>query len=220
MKIAPRPPTIHKKTFPFLRLSAEIRNQIYLDIIGPQLPRPQRLEQCPHRSWFQILVEEKFWPDRTFNTAFFVLNHQIHHEFSHILWKVLSVEWKVDNFDLNLRELSFFTSMTRLQRCKLILNSGPGLSTELGARPVFRSWYGRRDATAFELDVELTVFGLAHKLSRMPHLDEIYVEYDETESGFDQDYFVRYCDGSLIHFTGPDLKFVLGDDLRAMKNLL
>ncbi|KAI4187043.1 MAG: hypothetical protein L6R41_003069 [Letrouitia leprolyta] len=215
---APSPP--EDKIFPFLRLSAEIRNQIYMNVIGPKVPRPLGWhEQCPERSWAKILVgEKKFWPDRKFNEAFFLLNHQIHREFFHILWKVLSVEWKLDHFDLDLRELALFSSMTRLQRCKLILSSY--MESKLEARPPNRwHWFSRRDLTLFDLDAELTVFGLAHKLSRMLYLDEIHIEYDESESGFDADYFIRYQDGSITHFTGLDLKTVFGNDLRGKKNV-
>ncbi|KAL8723093.1 MAG: hypothetical protein Q9225_000564 [Loekoesia sp. 1 TL-2023] len=194
------PPSPEEKIFPFLKLSAEIRNQIYLDIIGPEVPRP---------------VDTKFWPDRRFNTAFFVLNHQIHREFFHILWKVLSVEWKFDSFDLNLKELALFTSMKRLRRCKLMLDSRPAFSSELLARPVIRPRYG--DATAYELDVELTVFGVAHKLNNMPHLEEIHLHYEESQ--FDDDYFVRYQDGSLIRFAGSDLIIVFATELSGIKKV-
>ncbi|KAI4170392.1 MAG: hypothetical protein LQ343_005014 [Gyalolechia ehrenbergii] len=212
----PQPPAETLQCFPFLKLSAEIRNQIYLDVIGPEVPRPQRLEQCPRRSSFKVLVETlSFWPDRKFNTAFFVLNRQIHQEFFHTLWKVLSVEWKLDNFDLDLKELALFTSMERLRRCKLILTSRLHFSSECKARPLVRSRYG--DATAYELDVELTVFGLAHKLNRMPHPDEIDLEYDESMYG--DDYFVRYRDGSLVRFDGSDLKTSFGTELRGMKKI-
>lgn len=198
---------------PFLKLSAEIRNQIYLDVIGPEVPRPQTYEQCPRRSGAKILIQTKFWPDRRFNIAFFVLNRQIHREFFHILWKVLRLEWKVDSFDLDLEELALFTSMKRLRRCKLILDSRPAFSSELLARPVIRPRYG--DATAYELDVELIVFGLAHKLNRMPHLEEIHLHYEESQ--FDDNYFVRYQDGSLVRFAGSDLTVVFGTELRGIK---
>ncbi|KAL8642414.1 MAG: hypothetical protein Q9228_000882 [Teloschistes exilis] len=103
--------------FPFFQLSGEIRNQIYLDILGPQLPRP--------------IPEEP-----------------------------------------------------------------AGVSAT---------------------DVELTTFGLGHRLSRMSHLKQMHLEYHESEDSWEDGYWVRYRDGSLVRHTGNDLKTVFSDDLRGMK---
>ncbi|KAL9598263.1 MAG: hypothetical protein Q9219_004622 [cf. Caloplaca sp. 3 TL-2023] len=207
---------LRKKVFPFLKLSAELRNQIYLDIIGPSIPRPSREEQHPQYSWLKLTIEATFWPDRQFNAAFFVLNRQIYQEFAHTLWKVLNLEWRIKTFDLNPKELALFTSMKRLQRCTLIFDSTPFLSPELLSRPTFKTRYG--NATAHELDIELTIFGLAHKLNRMSCLDEIHLEYGE-ESNCNEDYFVRYRDGSLLRLQGSDLRTVFGNELRGMKKV-
>ncbi|KAL8765807.1 MAG: hypothetical protein Q9209_007211 [Squamulea sp. 1 TL-2023] len=190
--------------FPFLELSGEIRNQIYLDIVGPKLPRP-------------LYCEEYFRPDRRFNTAFFTLNRQVSREFSDILWNVLSVEWKNNKFELNREDVARFTSMKRLQRCKLILELQFTFrypSTERAAHD-----HTRRNLTTEAMPVECTVFGLGHKLNRMPHLKEIHLEYEGYDGDFDIDYFLWYRDGSLIRWSGDDLMTVFADNLRGMKKV-
>lgn len=47
-----------KKEYPFLQLSGEIRNQIHLEIIGPELPRRMKLDKSPH--YHLHLGESKF----------------------------------------------------------------------------------------------------------------------------------------------------------------
>lgn len=162
------------KTFPFLELSGEIRNQIYLGIIGPEIPRTRKF----HRGAFGIEYEVggKFWPVRRFSMALLLVNRQIHEEFSDILWGTLSVEWKLSSYKLDKEDLRLFTSMKRLQRCKLIISMKElsQLTYIYDPRDRDRSldnvWSTRaRDTTAGSLDIELTIFGLAYKLNRMPN---------------------------------------------------
>lgn len=211
---------LEEKIFPFLNLSGEIRNQIYLDIIGAEVPRVGRSHSNP----CGVENEDggKFRPVRTFNTALFVVNHQINQEFSDVLWNVLSVEWAVCSYELDKEELRLFTSMKRLQRCKLIID------TQKIRRPTWtyrdRSldglWSTRvRDTTAEGLDIERTVFGLAHKLNRMPQLKEVHLEYGEHEDSYDESYWVRFRDGSLYRYDAADLKAVFGTELRGMKKV-
>ncbi|KAL8653199.1 MAG: hypothetical protein Q9210_002241 [Variospora velana] len=93
-----------EKKFLFLDLSGEIPKQIYQDIIRPEIPR----------TW-NMLNERNIWPDRKFITALSVLNH--------ILENVLSVEWTIQTYKPDEEEVRLFTSMKRLQRCKLVVGN-------------------------------------------------------------------------------------------------
>ncbi|KAI4281171.1 MAG: hypothetical protein L6R38_003911 [Xanthoria sp. 2 TBL-2021] len=201
--------------FPFLRLSGEVRNQIYGDIIGPKLPRPFSV-YCEQKREYKSVGD--FWPDRKFNTAFFFLNRQINREFSDILWNILVVEWKNDHFELDKHDVVRFVSMKRLQRCKLILELRQNWRPSQISRPI-SYYYTRHPITAMTMEVELTVFRLAHKLNQMPHLREVHLEYNESDGAFHRDFFLRYRDGSLIRWSGDDLKTVFSDDLRGMKKV-
>ncbi|KAL8677259.1 MAG: hypothetical protein Q9186_006295 [Xanthomendoza sp. 1 TL-2023] len=207
--------SFNRTVFPFLQLSGEIRNQIYLDIIGPKLQRPTPLQD----GWKKDSRDDlELWPDRRFNPALFFLNRQINREFSDILWNTLSVEWRNDCFELDKDDVARFTSMKRLQRCTIILSlSWQRRITE----PVGGLWYSyfRGNDTSEAMDVELTVFGLAHKLNKMPNLKEIHLEYKENDGDFINNYFLRYQDGSLVRWSGDDLKTVFGNDLRGMKTV-
>ncbi|KAL8855114.1 MAG: hypothetical protein Q9221_000020 [Calogaya cf. arnoldii] len=192
----------HGSIFPFLKLSGEVRNQIYRDIIGLKLPRPLSIYCEQKREYKSVLL----WPDRRFNTAFFFLNRRINREFSDMLWDILGVEWKNDDFELNKKDVARFLSMKRLQRCKLIVE-------------LHRMWRPWRPFMDQSMEVEDNVFGLAHKLNRMPHLREIHLAYNESDGAFDDDFYVEYRDGSLIRWSGDDLKTVFVDDLRGMKKV-
>ncbi|KAI4122231.1 MAG: hypothetical protein LQ338_005937 [Usnochroma carphineum] len=224
--------------FPFLKLSGETRNQIYLDIIGPEMPRLRNLDKSPHA--VDVLGRKKFRPLRKFDTALFVLNHQTNQEFSDILWNVLSVEWKVDSYKLDEEELRLFTSMRRLQRCELILDTRAIFFSSMVLRPRRNlDWHSTvpashcgsdwlsvngwsinaRDMTGWALDVELTVFGLAHRLNRMTQLQQIHLDYCEYMDSYYNSYFVRFRDGSLLRYTGADVRAVLSTELRGMKKV-
>lgn len=198
-----------RSVFPCLKLSGEVRNQIYRDVIGPKLPRPVSV-YCEHK-WEYTFVGKDFWPDRRFNTALFFLNRQINREFSDILWNILGLEWNSDHFKLDRDDVARFVSMKRLQRCKLIL--------DLRQCWTFECHFTCHPFTIVPMDVELTVFGLAHKLNQMPHLREVHLEYNQSDGAFDEDFFLRYRDGSLIRYSGHDLKTVFADDLRGMKKV-
>ena len=203
------------KIFPFLKLSAELRNHIYLDILGPVVPRP------PHPSITgpivlkpsRTVIEKNLWPNRKFNTALFVLNRQIHHEFTHILWKVLDVEWTLNGYHLHPTDVRLFTSIKYLQRCKLIIS--------IDALRYANTIHGITDdyLTSPVPDIEETVFGLPHKLNRMLHLEQIHIEYHEDEDSYEGDYWVRSPDDSLLRYVGADLKTVFGIELRGVKKV-
>ncbi|KAI4240440.1 MAG: hypothetical protein L6R40_005151 [Gallowayella cf. fulva] len=198
------PPALSGETvFPFLRLSGEIRNQIYLNIIGPKLPRPLTIFKDGRN---YSTHDPDLWPDRNFNTALFFLNRQINREFSDVLWNTLGVVWKNDCFELDMDDVARFTSMKSLQRCKLILD-------------VHVHWKPPPRVTVDAIDVELTIFGLAQKLSRMSYLREIHLEFQERDCDYDHGYFLRYRDESLIRWSIDDLKTVFGNDLRGMKKV-
>ncbi|KAI4104540.1 MAG: hypothetical protein LQ339_003843 [Xanthoria mediterranea] len=209
------PDLTDRSIFPFLKLSGEVRNQIYRDIIGPKLPRPVSV-YCEQK-WEYTSVGEDFWPDRRFNTALFFLNRQINREFSDILWDILGVEWNNDHFKLDRDNVARFVSMKRLQRCKLILGLRHDYCRPSRTGPPISCYDARHLFAALSMDIELTVFGLAHKLNQMPHLKEVHLEYNESDGDFDEDFFLRYRDGSLIRYSGDDLKTVFADDLRGMK---
>lgn len=195
--------------FPFFRLSGEIRNQIYLESLGPQLPRP-----VPEPG---AGTEEKvFWLDRHVNVALFLVSRQVSREFSDILWDNLGVEWHVDTFELDPDEALRFFSMKYLQRCKLILRLSPS-RIRAASRRVYIPWYHSYTWVDNAMDVELTTFGLGHRLSRMLHLKQIHLEYHESEDSWEDGYWVQYRDGSVVQHTGSDLKTVFSDDLRGMK---
>lgn len=209
------------KIFPFLRLSGEIRNQIYLDIIGPEVSQPRKIHKNAYGEEYE--VGGRFWPIRVFNTAVFVINRQINKEFSDVLWNTLSVEWRLYSYELDKEHLRLFTSMKRLQRCKLItsteaLDKSTFMWCPSQDRILPHEWSKRvRDTTAITLDIDLTVFGLAHKLNRMPQLKEIHIEYWEEENIFaDESYWVRFRDGSLDRYVSTDLKDVFAAELRGM----
>ncbi|KAL8695146.1 MAG: hypothetical protein Q9218_000314 [Villophora microphyllina] len=196
-----------KTGFPFLRLSGELRNKIYLDILGPQLTRP-----LPQYGYY---TERLFWLDRKFNKALFFVNKQISREFLDILWDTLGVEWHISSFELDPEESRRFFSMRYLQRCKLILYSSPNhlyAPSSILDRPRIL-----RDYTAAAMDIELTTFGLGHRLSRMPYLKQIYLDFHEGEDSWDDGYWVRYRDGSLVQYMGSDLKTIFSTDLRGIK---
>ncbi|KAI4105797.1 MAG: hypothetical protein L6R37_002544 [Teloschistes peruensis] len=202
--------TLPQETFfPFFQLSGEIRNQIYLDILGPQLPRPIPEEPAGGKEG------EFFWIDRQFNVALFLVSKQISREFSDNLWDNLGVEWHIDTFVLDPEETLRFFSMKYLQRCKLILHSSPSFTYAASRR------FDRRgniyDITVSAIDVELTTFGLGHRLSRMSHLKQMHLEYHESEDSWEDGYWVRYRDGSLVQHMGNDLKTVFSDGLRGIK---
>ncbi|KAL8671738.1 MAG: hypothetical protein Q9168_003760 [Polycauliona sp. 1 TL-2023] len=207
--------------FPFLNLSGEVRNQIYLDIIGPKVPRPSGQCNAQHKTSLAI----EFWPDRKFNTAFFYLNRQIHREFSDILWNTLGVEWQNNYFELDKKDSAKFMSMKRLQRCKLILGFQPWCEprprppSEIENRLPNSCYYARRPIMTKTRAVELTVFGLAHKMNRMTELRELHLQYSGYEVDFEMDYFVGYRDGSIVRWSGDDLVIVFGNDLRGMKEV-
>ena len=195
--------------FPFLKLSGEVRNQIYCDIIGPKLPRPipPFCTQNVH-----------FWPDRNFNTALFFLNRQISREFSDTLWNNLGVEWKNDHLVLNKDDVARFESMKRLQRCKLIIEVRDFWRPS-AMNPPNSYYYARHPIIARSIEIELTVFGLAHKLNQMPHLRYLHLEYHESIQDFEEDVFLKYRDGSLVRWSGDDVKTVFSEDLRGMKEV-
>ncbi|KAL8841642.1 MAG: hypothetical protein Q9170_000856 [Blastenia crenularia] len=194
------PAPLEEKIFPFCKLSGEIRNQIYTDIIGPKVPRPKIFKEI---KWREVNVGPRFWPDRKFNTAIFLLSRRTHQEFMHVLWDILGVEWEVDDSKLDQKDVRLFTSMRLLQRCKIIIDTYKFGPVYLGG-----DW-----------DVELTVFGLAHKINRMPHLEQIHLEYIEDEDSYTDHYFVRFQDHSVQHYYGSDLKTVFGTELRGMKKV-
>ncbi|KAL8737447.1 MAG: hypothetical protein Q9181_001663 [Wetmoreana brouardii] len=212
-----------KAIFPFLRLSGEIRNQIYLEILGPKLPKPPPLLSPLPRTWRRPSdsgdCERYFWFDRKFNTALFLLNRQINQEFMDVMWNNLGVEWHVDTFELDPKDTSRLEAMNRLQRCKLILHSHPTYHC-FPAKSVMRQTpHSRYDLTAWALDIELTVWGLGHKLNRMPHLKQVHVDYTEEEDTWEDGYWLRFRDRSLVQFFGPELKTVLSTDLGGIKNV-
>ncbi|KAL8734673.1 MAG: hypothetical protein Q9166_001329 [cf. Caloplaca sp. 2 TL-2023] len=157
--------------------------------------------------------ERVFWLDRSFNTALFSLDRQINRQFSDLLWNILGVEWKSDCFELDPAHVARFTSMKRLQRCTLILEianlwlsydyQGTGAAA---ARDLTN--HSSRNLLTKAMHVELSIFGLAHKLNRMPHLREIRLECNQCEVSLQQDYFLRYQDGSLVRYPGDELKTV------------
>ncbi|KAL8908064.1 MAG: hypothetical protein Q9207_001043 [Kuettlingeria erythrocarpa] len=211
------------KTFPFLKLSGEIRNQIYLDIIGPERPRTRKFHKLAYGGEYE--VGGKFWPMRRFSMALLLVNRQIHEEFSDIVWDVQSVEWRLPSYELDKDDLRLFTSMKRLQRCKLIISTDEvHRSTYIALyrdqnQSLDDEWSERvRDSTASGRDIEFTIFGLAYKLNRMPQLKEIHIEYWEGERAYDdkQSYWVHLRDGSLHRYVGASLRDVFGTELRGM----
>ncbi|KAI4207168.1 MAG: hypothetical protein LQ346_000746 [Caloplaca aetnensis] len=212
-----------RMAFPFLRLSGEIRNQIYLDIIGPEIPRTRKFRKTAYGVEHEF--GPKFWPMRRFSMALLIVNRQIHGEFSDIVWDVLSVEWRLSSFELDKDDLRLFTSMKRLQRCKLIISIDEILRSTYIDRHGDRNqslddeWSERaRDSTASGKDIELTIFGLAYKLNRMPQLKEIHIEYWEGEGAYDDEesYWVLLRDGSLHRYVEANLIDVFGTELRGM----
>ncbi|KAI4260174.1 MAG: hypothetical protein LQ352_000439 [Teloschistes flavicans] len=197
-----------KAFFPFLQLSGEIRNQIYLDILGPQLPSP-----LPGQSGCE--KQDLFWLDRQFNVALFLVSRQVSREFSDILWDNLGVEWHMNTFELDPKESRRFFSMKLLQRCKLILHSHPNFMYAASSTENRTRITGNSVFTA--MDVELTTFGLGHRLSRMSHLKQMHLEYYENEDSWSDGYWVRYRDDSLVQYMGTDLKTVFSNDVRGMK---
>ncbi|KAL8703008.1 MAG: hypothetical protein Q9201_003824 [Fulgogasparrea decipioides] len=212
-----------KAIFPFLRLSGETRNQIYLEILGPKLPRPPPPPPLPLGTWSRPSgsrdLERYFWLDRKFNTALFLLNRQISREFMDVMWDNLGVEWHVDSFELDPKDNRRLEAMNRLQRCKLVLHSHPTYHWFPANSVTRQTPHSTYDLTAWALDIELTVWGLGHKLNRMPHLKQVHIEYTEEEDTWEDGYWLRFRDGSLVQFFGPELKTVLSTDLRGIKNV-
>ncbi|KAL8710395.1 MAG: hypothetical protein Q9220_004996 [cf. Caloplaca sp. 1 TL-2023] len=203
------------KPFPFLSLSGELRNQIYTYILGPRLPRP-----IPSEAPGDNTHEEHFWPDRKFNTALFLLNRQTNREFSDVLWNTLALEWNVDSFELQPDHLARLRCMQpRLQRCKVLLDlRSPYWKVFRPRRPLYNPT--NRDITASALEIEKTIFGLGHLLnSSMPHLKEIHIEYLEDKHTINDDYWLLYRNGAMVHWMGADLKVVVGEDLRGFKDV-
>ncbi|KAL9585709.1 MAG: hypothetical protein Q9212_001366 [Teloschistes hypoglaucus] len=194
-------------SFPFFQLPGEIRNKIYMDFLGPQLPRP-----IPEPGAGK--EENFFWLDRQFNVALFLVSRQVSREFLDILWDNLGVEWHVDTFELDPKETLRFFSMKNLQRCKLILRLSP---SRIASRKLYIPSYDSYTSVDTAMDVELTTFGLGHRLSRMLHLKQLHLEYHESEDSWEYGYWVAYRDGSLVQHMGTDLKTVFSDDLRGMK---
>lgn len=95
----------------------------------------------------------------------------------------------------------------------------PRSHTDGGWRPDIGWNIDARDITGWGLDVDLAVFGLAHKLNRMPQLQEIHLEYRETEESYHDRFSVNFGDGSLRCYAGPDLEAVFSTNLSGMKQV-
>ena len=185
---------LEEPAFNFQALPGEIRNQIYLETLGPAWERQPLLDSCLRFS-------------HTTNTSMMYLNRKTREEFLDVLWDHLSVSLVIDQFMLPMDELKTLLSMTRLQKC----------SINIRALPFRREGLSLRFRETDILDVEQTVFGLPHRLNRMPNLRQIDLNYSEEAADVPVSYWLRYCDGSFVQHLSTDIKDVFSQDLRGMK---
>ena len=199
------------KSISFLALSGEIRNQIYLDILGPQLCRPD--DDTPFYEQEKGYFDPKakgFFIDHQFNRSILLVNRQVNREFSDVLWQHLRVDLLIETLRLDQKDMARLLSMPRLEQCTLRIH----LTHRWQHPDVHGDDFDQRI-----VDIDLTVFSIAHKLSRMSRLNRVCVDYIEDQDDYDDDHFLRYRDGSIIRRSYSDLKDFLGQDLRGIKNL-
>ncbi|KAL9020334.1 MAG: hypothetical protein Q9185_002412 [Variospora sp. 1 TL-2023] len=144
----------------------------------------------------------------------------------------MSVEWTVQTYKVGEEEVRLFTSMKRLQRCKLIVETSKIHFSTWALRELRdQDWHSKvprmhcgslyhiNVSPCWALKVEDTVLGLVYQLNYMPQLKELHLEYKEDDNLRLESFFVHSADGSLRRYSGYNIKMLFNSDLRYMKKV-